>query len=230
MAAARKWPFAKSSGIGVSGAGCLAGFRNGAGTAMGVSWWNISGRKRCEKSRDETGMDADGAGDRAGERELARELACCEAMNRAAGAIGGDRGDDRGPLGRLQSACSSIYRGAPERTYSSGSSGPLVNVRGRTARKLNMSAILKAVCWTGNDADGQEWLAANKRLEVTCEWFHRNGPVAEVLLERTEKELVPFMIDPIVHPFIQSCLSSTMTEVWIALTPSSRPVPGMSLV
>lgn len=41
---------------------------------------------------------------------------------------------------------------------------------------------------------------------------------------------LPFMIHPIIHPFIQSCLSSTMTEVWISLTPSSRPVPGMSLV
>lgn len=98
MAAARKCPLARSSGIGVSGAGCLLGFRNGAGTVMGVSWWKISGRKRCEKSRDATGIVADGAGDRAGDRELVRELACCEAMNRATGALGGDCGDDKGPL------------------------------------------------------------------------------------------------------------------------------------
>lgn len=39
MAAARKWPLARRSAIGVSGAGCRAESRNGAGTVVGARGW-----------------------------------------------------------------------------------------------------------------------------------------------------------------------------------------------
>lgn len=68
----------------------------------GVSWWNSSGRSKCEKSRDDTGtFDACRAGDCAGERvrdELILGLACREAIRRAGAALGESGDGDNGPL------------------------------------------------------------------------------------------------------------------------------------
>lgn len=83
MAAARKWPFSKSSGRGVSGGGCLVELRKAGGMLSGVRGWKISGRRRKEKSFGRKGAvlpgggrrGAPGVGESAGERgrgEVAR--------------------------------------------------------------------------------------------------------------------------------------------------------------
>lgn len=94
--------------MGVSGDGCLAELRNGGGTATGVNWWKISGRRRWEKSLAVTGAKPrpDGAGEwgERGSEELglglARPGARAGDANRAGCAVTGDlmTGEVRGFL------------------------------------------------------------------------------------------------------------------------------------